>query len=168
MSKTEHPVRIERQNGSVLIVGLIMLLVITLISLAAIQSTTLQERMAGNMRDRNQAFQAAEMALRQGETLVAPGTAIGTGNGWFDITGTKAPGNLVDYAVWEIAGNVMDFGVVYGSAVNPKYMVERQPNLSGPSLEAGVEKTLEVFKVSSVGIGGSTDAVVVLQSSFKR
>lgn len=168
MSKIECNVRFEGQRGSVLIVGLIMLLVITLISLAAIQTTTLQERMAGNMRDRNQAFQAAEMALRQGETLIAPGAVIGTGSGWFDITGNKAPIDLVDYAVWEISGNFMDFGAVYGSAANPRYMVEKQPNLSGPSLEAGVEKTIEVFKVSSVGIGGSTDAVVVLQSSFKR
>lgn len=63
MNYTSH----IKQQGAVLIVGLIMMLLLTIIGLAAVRGTDLQERMAGNMRDRNLAFQSAEAALRIGE-----------------------------------------------------------------------------------------------------
>jgi type IV pilus assembly protein PilX len=56
-----------RQQGMVLIVGLIILLVLTLLGLAAYQNTTLEERMAGNFRFQAMASQAADGALRGGE-----------------------------------------------------------------------------------------------------
>lgn len=56
-----------RQRGAALIVGLIMLLLLTLIGVAGMRDTLLQEKMAGNMRDREIALQAAEAALRAGE-----------------------------------------------------------------------------------------------------
>jgi len=59
--------KMKYQGGAVLIVGLLLLLILTLISAAAMQSTILEERMAGNQRNVNIAFQAAEGALRQGE-----------------------------------------------------------------------------------------------------
>src|SRR3546814_12468600 len=55
------------QNGSALIISLVFLLILTMIGIASIQDSTLQERMAGNERDKNLAFQAAEAALRVGE-----------------------------------------------------------------------------------------------------
>lgn len=55
------------QSGVVLAISLIMLLLLTLIGFSALQSTGLEEKMAGNMRDRNLAFQAAEAALRDAE-----------------------------------------------------------------------------------------------------
>ena len=53
-----------RQGGAVLVVGLILLVVITLVGVAAMQGTTLQEKMAGNLRDSNLSFQASEAVLR--------------------------------------------------------------------------------------------------------
>lgn len=55
------------QQGSVLIVALIMLLLLTMIGLASMRDTSLQEAMAGNTRDSSLALQAAEAALRKGE-----------------------------------------------------------------------------------------------------
>lgn len=52
------------QRGFSLIVGLIFLVAITLLGVIAMKNTILQERMAGGMRDRSLAFQAAEAALR--------------------------------------------------------------------------------------------------------
>ncbi len=52
------------QTGAALITGLIFLVVLTLISLSAIKSTSLEERMAGNARDQDVAFQAAEAGVR--------------------------------------------------------------------------------------------------------
>jgi type IV pilus assembly protein PilX len=44
-----------------------MLLVMTLIGITGMQTTILEEKMAGNMRDQSLAFQAAESALKVGE-----------------------------------------------------------------------------------------------------
>lgn len=62
----------QSQSGVVLIIGLMILLVMTIVSFTAIQSSTMQEKMASNASGRNQAFQAAETALKEGEeTLMA-------------------------------------------------------------------------------------------------
>jgi len=56
-----------QQSGAVLIVSIIMLLLLTLIGASSIQTSSLEEKMAGNLRDRNIAFQAAESAIRDAE-----------------------------------------------------------------------------------------------------
>ncbi|WP_373093081.1 PilX N-terminal domain-containing pilus assembly protein, partial [Zhongshania sp.] len=56
-----HPQsEIVRQSGAALIVSLVFMLILTIISIASMQTATLQERMAGNMKDNTIAFQAAE------------------------------------------------------------------------------------------------------------
>jgi type IV pilus assembly protein PilX len=57
----------NHQSGAVLVISLIMLLLLTLIGISSIQTTSLEEKMAGNLRDRNIAFQAAESAIRDAE-----------------------------------------------------------------------------------------------------
>lgn len=57
----------RHEHGAVLLVSLVMLLLLTLIGLAGMRMVQLEERMAGNLRDRQTAFQAAEAALRAGE-----------------------------------------------------------------------------------------------------
>lgn len=52
-----------RQQGVALVVALVLLVVVTLVGLAAIRGTSLQEKMAGNMVDRAQAFQLTEGAI---------------------------------------------------------------------------------------------------------
>jgi Tfp pilus assembly protein PilX len=59
-----------RQRGAALVVGLVLLVVITLVGVGAMQTTTLQEKMAGNLRDSNLSFQAAEAALRHCEGIL--------------------------------------------------------------------------------------------------
>jgi len=61
------PLRHRSERGAVLLVSLVMLLLLTLIGLAGMRMVQLEERMAGNLRDRQVAFQAAEAALRAGE-----------------------------------------------------------------------------------------------------
>lgn len=58
------------QHGAALITGLIFLVVLTLISLSAIKSTSLEERMAGNARDQDVAFEAAEAGIRDAMKLL--------------------------------------------------------------------------------------------------
>ncbi|MDQ2695072.1 MAG: PilX N-terminal domain-containing pilus assembly protein [Pseudomonadota bacterium] len=59
------------QQGNTLLLILVFLAVLTILGLTAMQDTTLQERMAGNLRERSLAFQAAESALRETEQALA-------------------------------------------------------------------------------------------------
>ena len=61
---------LRQQRGAVLIVSLLLLMVVTILALAAGQSTRLQERIAGSQRNFDLAFQSAEAALRSGERWV--------------------------------------------------------------------------------------------------
>ena len=60
----------DRQTGATLAISLVLLTIATLVGIVAMQGTTLQEKMAGNLRDSNLAFQAAESALAAGETAM--------------------------------------------------------------------------------------------------
>lgn len=56
--------RPRRQRGAILIVTLLFLVILTMLGVTAMNSTTMEERMAGNTRDAAIALQAAEAALR--------------------------------------------------------------------------------------------------------
>ena len=182
-------VTVRRQKGITLIVGLILLLVMTMLGLTAVQVTTQQERMAGNLRDRNIAFQAAESALREGESALIRCVIDFSGNGAYDVEA-----NIVDVEANIVAASTAEWtedrswtedssflfddfddactepkthSAFFQAVAAPRFFLERQPPVGGASLETGVPKTMEVFKVTSRGVGGSEAAVVVLQSSFK-
>lgn len=57
----------NKQQGAVLATSLVILLVMTIIGVSSMSTTLLEEKMAGNMRDIDLAFQASESALRDGE-----------------------------------------------------------------------------------------------------
>ena len=63
------------QRGAALLVALILLVVITLVGLAAIGTTILQNKAAANQYDRQIAFQTAEAALRQAQIKITTATA---------------------------------------------------------------------------------------------
>ncbi len=63
-----HP---RGQRGIALVVVLILLVVMSLLAIVSLRSTLMEERMTANMMDRSLSFQAAEAALREGETAAA-------------------------------------------------------------------------------------------------
>lgn len=74
VARQRRPLRLNekrRQSGVALVVALLLLLVITLVGLAAVRSTIMQQKMASNLYDRQVAFQSSEAALRAAEALVA-------------------------------------------------------------------------------------------------
>lgn len=58
------------QRGVALVVALLLLLVITLVGLAAVRGTIMQQKMASNLFDRQIAFQSTEAALRVAEQQI--------------------------------------------------------------------------------------------------
>lgn len=54
----------KRQGGIALVIGLLLLLVITILSVVAMRGTSLQERMSANNQQQTITFQGAESAIR--------------------------------------------------------------------------------------------------------
>lgn len=57
----------KREAGSALIIGLTILLLMLILGTAGMRTTIMEERMAGNTRDYNNAFQSGEVGLIDGE-----------------------------------------------------------------------------------------------------
>ena len=55
----------SRQSGAVLIVAMILLVVLTLLGVTAMNTTSMQERIASNTQEQVHAFHAAETGLNQ-------------------------------------------------------------------------------------------------------
>lgn len=72
-----------RQRGATLLIALVMLVVMTLLGLASIRSTSMQERMGANLYDRSLAFQAVESALREAEARISINTAVTNSSGLY-------------------------------------------------------------------------------------
>ncbi|HEY9032500.1 MAG TPA: PilX N-terminal domain-containing pilus assembly protein [Pseudomonadales bacterium] len=75
-----------QQRGSILLISLMLLVVLTLMTFTISNSVLLQSRMSGAVRDDSLALQVAESALRDGERLVSnsvPDDFTLTGNAGF-------------------------------------------------------------------------------------
>ena len=150
---------VRRQTGSALVVSLILLLVLTMLGVQGMRSNVMQERMAGNMRERNLAFQAAEAALRLGEVqnpLVAfspSNVALANPGGWLGVAGGGT-----------FFGDFPNFNLGVVDA-DPAFHI-------GPPqyVRIGIAVPPEwryIYPVTAVGFGGRDSSVVVVQSSFE-
>jgi type IV pilus assembly protein PilX len=81
------------QRGAALVVALILLVVITLVGLAAIGTTLLQNKAASNQYDRQVAFQSAEAALRQAQVAIQAATATLPAPAGFEDCSTPSGGS---------------------------------------------------------------------------
>ncbi len=167
------------QKGIALFVSLVLLLVLTIIGVSSVQSTSLEERMARNAHDSVLAFQAAEMALRQAEEwLIAnnPETTEFTDNGLSGLW-TVAPFGVAprwsNSNVWAGGASVQVPVTVEHVDSQPRYMIEFLATIdqTANQYEVGVgyptlNETINIFRVTARGVGGSDTAQVILQSSF--
>jgi type IV pilus assembly protein PilX len=167
----------------VLITGLIILLVISVIAVSSMHNIVLEEKMAGNLRDRNVAFQAAEAGIQvafsylEGETVAPLPDDVGTNKVWTgckvsDASCTAAPAD----ETW-----LEDNGVEYGtSAVMGESIlndvVSRQPYVAiedrfAPPLDfeaAAKGSGIHFYTASAVGYGVKASTRVMLQSTIAK
>lgn len=176
---------VKYQSGAVLVVSLIMLLLLTLIGTTGMSVTSLEEKMAGNMRDRNLAFQAAESALSAGETAAATAALtlscpdVGGVNpvGYYlpldvDCNGAKESTHVWDNAdVWTDDAK----SVVYDTdddadtidladiSANPRYIIE---DMGAVDCSGSAVGSLDChnYRVTARATGGTNAAVVIVQS----
>lgn len=150
-----------RQRGASLLIGLIMLLVLTLLGIAAISNVTIQERMAGGLADRNLAFQAAEMALRRGEEYVkdvANATADAkNGSPFYDLNTTE-PVQPDPYSITDWNSDYFSSPAINGITNAPRYRIERQVKVS--------DAHPTTYRITAIGYGNRPGSTVVLQTTF--
>lgn len=166
----------SRQRGSTLIVALVFLLAMTLIGVTAMQSTSQQESMAGNARERNLAFQAAEASLRSGERKVL---AIFLTMPPFPANPALcqfAEGNLVPTTDWGTFWVDYDWTTcqIYDRALGqvesrPNFAIEDLGKVSASYSEKAGQplSQRQMFRITSRGVGGTANAVAIVQVIYR-
>ena len=151
----------NRQCGAVLIISLIFLLLMTIIGVTSIQTSTLQERMAGNVRDHNRALQAAEMALRTGEVWLD--------NNWATAD-TTPPLDIYDWVAasdWSSLSQAPQVVLTHMGDPNKAGFFVHEPEQVIHGITASSMTVENYYPVTARGVGGNDATVVVLHSRFK-
>ncbi len=175
----------NKQKGAVLAVGLILLLVLSLIGVTNMSKVNTSEHLAGNERDANLAFQAAEAALLEGERTISDLTGTAPTpqvceNGDCNCTDGSCTTTIWDgenAVVWDdidwdnqsrtisddnISGN--DYGTTT-LASSPRYVIEFV-GLANFSLTNPIP--LHYYRITSRAQGSTPESEVILQSVFRR
>jgi len=160
---------LQQQQGVVLIVALIFLVLITLVSVSSMKTTVLEERMAGNYKDKSSAFQAAEAALRGAEEGLANNT-------YSNFDGTQIGLHRLsenNQQLWlsidwdeEVNPQYLTYGQnLQNISSEPKFIIEEmEPVLS---LDASEAVESEYYRITSQAVGNTESAQVTLQSTYK-
>lgn len=179
----------HRQRGMVLIISLIILLVLTLLGLAAMQNTSLEERMAGNFRSQTVALQAAESSLRAGEGWLGIRTDLPAAanppasNGVWTIDGPDPnPTNSLMWhkerdATWWGASGVayanlsqLLFTAANALGETPRHVIE-QAGFVNDSLVLGQQQDFNgrwFYQVTARGIAPGGRGEALLRSTYAR
>jgi type IV pilus assembly protein PilX len=166
------------QRGVALITALLMLLVATILAAAMFRSFGTQEKLAGNLREKQRALHAAEMAQQYAEASIANGTAGPTGacNSVVDSTSPQ----VCNIALASPTSLPWTAGVYY---VPPEAWTGKQMNVtttSGqdtyyqkPIYYMGKKGGAEYYQVDAIGVGGTSidgtttpNAVAVVESTY--
>ena len=185
-----------QQQGMALVSSMLLLLIITILVVSMFRSFTTQERIAGNVREKERALHAAESAEQYAEWWITQGNnamtgAVTCGAGVLDANqnqgqicsntlaqrGGPAPnlGINVTQVPWTIAG--LGGGPV-GVTFLPTGMSTTGGTSGNPSYfdkpvfyiaDVGVaaDGQGEAYQIDAVGYGGSANAVAVVESTYE-
>ncbi len=155
------------QRGAALIVSLILLLVMTLLGATAMQGTVLEEKMAGNFRDMNLAFQAAEVALRDAESDI-PSRVSGLTNFSEDCTNGLCDATAGLSEVWTAnSGNGVTLSTYTDTSLLPLVVQQPQYWIEGYKVRPlGSASWKYQYRITAIGYGGNSNTQVILQTTF--
>lgn len=147
------------QRGMALAVALILLIVITLLGLAAIRGTTTQQRMTANFYDREVAFQNAEAGLRAAAAALTGSTAVIARNcGQGGVTCLANPftdATLPANKIQTVAAAAYTAGST--AASQPQYVIENMGSYPDPDSSTGFNQSANA---AQYGAQGSTTTAI--------
>lgn len=141
----------DAQRGVTLIVALIFLAILSLLGVTVAQTTQLEERMAGNTRDRDLAFQATEAALRWASTQNMETLSAGA---------TINNANNDDAAFWNA------FNWAGATQLTPAEITVNGL-VAYPQLVVEQRGTDPRYRVTARGVGSNANTVVILQAEYQ-
>ncbi len=150
---------LHRQQGVALIVALVLLVLVTLVGLAAIRGTTMQQKMASNLYDREIAFQNTEAAMRAAEATIPGNAAViarncGTGgvlcegNPFNDTNNPLAAGAIITVPGGTGTGQYSASAVAAGQ---PQYVIENMGQWPDPNNNVGFNQTANAAQYGAQG-----------------
>lgn len=175
-----------------LIAILVMMVALAFLALAAMNTTALQERMAGNSRDKNLAIQAGEAALRDAEADIQANLTANSGFSTACTNGLCMPPSIaasgaVSTPAWQLVNwdtNARTYGSRTGAtallgpdnqslAKQPSYIVELLPKMppsAGDSACTTCAQPLtgQAFRITVQAYGARPSTVVMLQSTYVK
>jgi len=177
----------RHERGIALITVLLFMMIMTIIGTAAMQSSTLQQWMSGNMRDQDMAFQAAENAARDGEAWLAaqptfPPEQVGNCAPPCNVVWPlgMAAGVVDSYAqylnatFWENpdhtpAANIWVGNPVQGSKTPPRLVIEHVGFIResmGSRKWSSDPVGGELYRVTTRGTGQTDNSRAVIQTTY--
>ena len=166
------------ERGMVLISSLLLLVIVTVLALAMFRSYGIQERIAGNVREKQRAIQSAVTAQQYAEWWLSSGnnansapvacssTILDANLGQGQIctlgTGLATP---ADYGSWTGYVRFRPPNMNTTTAGNPSYYVDI-PRFYITDMGTSAASQAEIYKVTAVGFGASQNSVAVVESTY--
>ncbi len=144
------------------------------------KSSVMEEKMAGNMRDTQLAFQAAEATLREAEQFIDANIVSTTA---FDTDGSDGLYDRSQEKIWKsISWDSSDsieysnFSTGYTSSAPPRFVIQhlatKQDNLDTLNMDNYGQGTgagrVEMFLITARATGSSGNNYVLLQSTYGK
>ena len=181
----------KNQKGATLIIALVILLVMTIIGVASMKSSNLQERMSGNARQKTIAKNAALTAMREAEIWLQenvkdPAAIDQFGSNIAGLYAAVAPPNatkrvvtvdLTDPSDWSSLGVVSSAITSALVSQQPKYIIEYigrdfrgAANSSVQMLDAEAKGNADLspyfFRITAIGWGKDANIYSILESTY--
>jgi len=193
--KTQNPRALRYQGGMALITAMLLLIVVTIMALSMFRSYGVEERLAGNTRDKQRAINAAVSAQQYAESWLASGLAPASGVCPVGFVPSLTSGEVctpppvpTDFSVlpWtsgvtytQFTSNAINGVTNTVSAVGTKDVLSPLGVLvsSASYAQAPVfyitdlgpnagSPAGEVYQVDALGYGGTSNTVAVVESTF--
>ena len=157
----------KKQKGSVLILSLIMLLLLTIIGIAEMSVNTTQTRIATNIVDQQIAFATAEAALNEATNNLIAGQYssaqfMASANGLYLFN----PNNPAIWTTIDWSNGASVIKSFKGSSnIQAAYIIEQLPSIikGGQNFNAPTQ----VYRITARSTGASGSTVIILQTTVQ-
>jgi type IV pilus assembly protein PilX len=168
----------ESQQGAVLVVSMVLLLVVTILGVNAMTTSKLELQMSANNKDRHVAMQAAEAALLAAEAhiLATSGLSVAVTDactsGYCSSTSSLTrPLSTIESQVFDVSGKHRTYtGDVGVARTQPKYVIQFL-NYVTPEDVVDLNYVAqlgdpEMYRVTAIGYGALDGTRVLLQTTY--
>ncbi|MFN7097207.1 MAG: PilX N-terminal domain-containing pilus assembly protein [Gammaproteobacteria bacterium] len=167
--------RMHKQKGAVLVVSIMILLILTFIAVSTLQTSPIEEKIAGNYRDYNVSLQAADTTEREAENYIDSLVDI---SGFTNSNGLYTTGNAPDplaSVTWSGTATVSATTNLPG-IVTPRYFIELIGTYDSGTVSLNIYNygqdpntgPVTVFRIVARATGATGTAETIVQSFYGR